>query len=70
MRGQPRKKDEIEITWSQIKRAITARVNFQAQVWRERRLNEALDAAWKAFERRVNAGELPRSIELELEEPE
>lgn len=49
MNGQPRKKDPTELAWSAIKRAITMRVNYEAQVWRERRLNDELDAAWGLF---------------------
>jgi hypothetical protein len=49
MIGQPRTKTDTELSWSAIKRAVAARVNFEAQVWRERELNRALDEAWDAF---------------------
>jgi len=54
MNGQPRKKGEAELSWSAIKRAVTARVNFEAQVWRERKLNEALNEAWEQFQEGLN----------------
>jgi len=59
MIGKPREKDEAELAWSAIKRAITARVNYDAQVWRERQLNERLVAEFERFKNRLNKGELP-----------
>jgi hypothetical protein len=49
MIGTPRTKTETELQWSAIRRAIMARVNYEAQVWRERQLNERLDKAWDEF---------------------
>jgi len=45
----PRTKDKTELAWNTIKRVITAKVNFEAQVWRERELNRRIDDAWKVF---------------------
>lgn len=45
----PRTKSEPELAWAAIKKAIQAQVNFEAQVWRERRLNAELDKAWRQF---------------------
>lgn len=58
MIGQPHKKDEAELAWSAIKRAATARVNYEAQVWRERRLNEELFKLWEEFQTALNDGKL------------
>jgi len=66
MIGKPREKDEAELAWSAIKRAITARVNYDAQVWRERQLNERLVAEFEKFKSRLNQGELPDVQGLEL----
>jgi len=64
----PRKKEAAELAWSAIKRAATARVNYEAQVWREQRLNEELDKLWHQFEKALNTGEIlgpdPRFLEL------
>jgi hypothetical protein len=59
MIGTPRAKTEVELHWSAIKRAITARVNYEAQVWRERELNARLTAAFSEFDDRLKSGELP-----------
>jgi len=45
----PRTKGEQELAWQAIKRAITAKVNYEAQEWRARQLNVQLDEAWKIF---------------------
>jgi len=45
----PRTKNEAELSWNAIKKAIQAQVNFEAQVWRERRLNVLIDDAWRDF---------------------
>jgi len=49
MIGKPRTKDEAELAWSAVKRAVSARVNYEAQVWRERELNARLEEAWESF---------------------
>ena len=67
MIGEPRPKDEIELAWSAIKRAVTARVNFEAQVWRERQLQIRLAAAFVEFKAAVDAELLPKAVGLELE---
>jgi hypothetical protein len=59
MIGSPRTKGQSELEWSAIKRAIQARVNYEAQVWRERELNDKLDAAWQEFKDRLKDDELP-----------
>jgi hypothetical protein len=45
----PRTKEAEELEWSRIKRAITARVNYDAQCWREAELNSRLEKAWDEF---------------------
>lgn len=60
MIGSPRTKVESELEWSAIKRAIQARVNYEAQVWRERELNTLLDAAWKVYRDGIEKDELPQ----------
>jgi hypothetical protein len=45
----PRTKGDTELAWQAIKRAITAKVNYEAQEWRARQLNTQLDEAWKIF---------------------
>jgi hypothetical protein len=52
----PRTKGDQELAWSAIKRAITVKVNYEAQVWRERRLNALLDEAWKQFKAGLDEG--------------
>ena len=54
----PRKKEPVELAWSAIKRAITARVNYDMQVEREHRLNDALDEAWKEFKTGLDQGQI------------
>jgi len=54
----PRKKNEAELEWSAIRKAATARVTFEAAVWRERRLNDVLDKAWKEFSEALSDGTL------------
>jgi len=41
-------------------------VNYDAQVWRERQLNERLVAEFEKFKSRLNQGELPDVQGLEL----
>jgi hypothetical protein len=64
--GEPRPKGETELAWSAIKRAITARVNYEAQVWRERQLNIRVAAAWVEFKKAIDDNELPQAQGLEL----
>jgi hypothetical protein len=45
----PRTKGDQELAWQAIKRAITLKVNYEAQEWRARQLNVQLDEAWKIF---------------------
>lgn len=54
----PRTKDATELAWSAIKRVIQAKVNYEAQVWRERELNRRIDEAWKVFQKDEKAGRL------------
>jgi hypothetical protein len=54
----PRTKDQTELAWSTIKRVITAKVNFEAQVWREKELNRRIDEAWKVFQADMKDGRL------------
>ncbi len=49
----PRHKTEDELQWDTIKRAVTARINFEFQSARARALNAALCAAWDEFEEGV-----------------
>lgn len=58
MLGKPRTKDEAELKWSAIKRAVTARVNYESQVWRERELNARLRDAWEDFKTDLDNNEL------------
>lgn len=54
----PRTKEEAELAWSAVKRAITLEVNYEAQVWREKELNARVDQAWKLFKAAMDQGEL------------
>ena len=68
MIGSPRTKSEVELAWSAIKRAVQARVNFEAQTWRERRLNTLLDEAWADFKAGLDVDKIlgPGSDALDL----
>lgn len=54
----PRRKSDDELQWDAIKRAVTARVNFEMQVLRARMLNDQIADAWDTFELNVQDGEL------------
>lgn len=66
MNGKPKKKEEVELRWNEIKRAVTAEVNYKMQCLRERELNEKLDAAWTMYKNSLAEDLVLKAEALEL----
>jgi hypothetical protein len=57
-----REKDETDLRWNRIRRAITRELDTQIAGWREEALNRLLSAAWEKYVQSLEQG---RTIELE-----
>lgn len=70
MIGKPRTKDESELAWAKIKRAVTSRVNYEAQLFRERELNARLAAEWATFDANLKKDKIIEPADDELDDLE
>lgn len=53
-----RQKDNIDLSWNAIRRAITMKIDLECKTWREYRLNEELAGAWQEFAKALGTGEV------------
>ena len=44
-----RGKDEVDLSWNDIRRTLTSQLHLRVRAWEDRALNKILIAAWQEF---------------------